>query len=179
MLSKIARRFVLFSCGLLFYVTAMAGGMEDNVTSKKADIAALVQGRVSNALKPALLIIDTPQSWRQSLARYVTSAETWVSVTLFQPGAERRQDSSLSADSPPPLDLANHVALGVFAGRLEAGAPWIEIKRITIEGVTAYVCFTVTETLPTARAVKNPSPFAFIFINRPERAIEQIRRACR
>ncbi len=157
----------------------MAGGTEDNVTSKKADIAALVQGRVSDAREPALLIIDNPQSWRQALARYFTATDSWVSVTLFEPGTEHRQDSTLSADSPPPLDLASHVALGVFAGLLEDGAPWVNIERVTIDGATASVCFTVTENLPTARAVKNPSPFAFIFINRPERTIENIRRACR
>lgn len=157
----------------------MAGGMEVDVTSKTAEIAAVVQGRVSNAREPALLIIDTPQRWRQALARNFTTRENWVSVTLFESGTDRRQDSTLSADSPPPLDLANHVALGVFTGLLEDGAPWIEIESVIIDGATANVCFTVTENLPTARAVKNPSPFAFIFINRPERAIENIRRACR
>ena len=157
----------------------MAGGKEGDVISEKADIATLVQGRVSMAIEPALLIIDTPQSWRQALARYVTTTEQWVSVTLFDHGTESRRDGALSADSPPPLDLAGHVALGIFAGRLEDGAPWVEIERVVIEGATANVCFTVAENMPTARAIKAPSPFAFIFINRPERAIEHIRRACR
>jgi hypothetical protein len=64
----------------------------------------------------------------------------------------------------PPIDLATHTAIFIFCGRLPSGAPWLNVGRISEDARELKIEYSVSSPTEVMRAIKDPSPFAIVFI---------------
>jgi hypothetical protein len=129
---------------------------------------ATLSGNMSLAVDASFFVANTDEEWAQATALSFGPERghaEWLAYDVN--GNEirgRAPGRSVHDKMLPPMELADHTAIFIFAGILPSGVHAVAVKSVVEKADAVEVRYDVARAEDVRRALEHPSPFTLLFV---------------
>ena len=140
--------------------------------------AALLAGPDSPVSDVSLFAVNTPGEWREAVATCFGPNKLRAALACYDDAGEALRDKGGDTDAfdrmEPPVDLADHTALLIFAGKCPSSAPSVVVGPVVerVDAVVVHYEVALVEEMSRAGAPPRFSPFAIVFVAKTAKPVE-------